>query len=251
MTDTSQPLTIEDLALAIAAGGVQDPNAPIGVPAGYVPPIRGTGFSPGAGPPIAVADLRAEPYKPGDDARPGSLPPETIVAIQQQLVDGGLLRGQFQVGVWDPTTRTAYRSLLGYANTLGTTDEFALRRWMATGMGATDPTPTQRQPFVAEVTSPDDIRFGLREYFREHVGSGKIDEARLDAAVDAYQGKEITAQRSAYDLTASTGGGGTVAKPPSFEAFADEQAQQANPVAYDAHKLLDKFSAVSTMLGGQ
>lgn len=240
----------EELLAALQAAGATDPNSPIGVPTGYVPPIRtGQGFSPGAGPAITVPDLRAEPYMPGAELAPGSLSPEAIAGIQQQLVDAGLLRGEFIVGVWDPSSRNAYKSLLGYANSLGTTDEFALRRWSATGMGAVDPTPTPRQPFVAQVTNPEDIKSGLREFFREKVGTGKIDDARLDAMVKAYQGEEVSAQRQAYDLAAAPVGG-TVVQPPDFQVFADAEAKKAAPVAYRAYEYLDKFSAITDMLGG-
>jgi hypothetical protein len=60
---------------AIQTAGYEDPNAPIGVPSGYVPPMEsGQGFSPGEGPPIRVQDYRGSenPYRPGDEWRPRS-----------------------------------------------------------------------------------------------------------------------------------------------------------------------------------
>lgn len=240
--------TLEELLAAISAGGSADPNAPIGVPSGYQAPFETSqGFQPGSGPAITVEDYRPDPYMPGDDLRPASLPPERIIGIQQSLVDAGLLRGRFQAGVWDATTRNAYRTLLGYANQLGTTDEFALRRWAATGMGEVEPASAPRQPFVATVSNPDDIRALLRDAFREKVGSGKIDDARLDAMVKAYQGSEVGAQRSQYDAQET---GGTVTAPPDISTFADIEARKTNPVGYRAHQYIDKFSAITEMLGG-
>lgn len=244
-------MTPEEIAAAIAAAGAQDPNAPIGVPAGYVPPIHSTsGFSPGAGPAIAPSDLRDAPYKPGDDLRPASLAPEQIVTIQQHLVDAGLLRGTFQAGVWDDTTRVAYRGLLGYANQLGTTDEFALRRWQATGMGQVDPTPAERAPLVVEVSNPADIEREFRDYLRDKTGTGKLDDAQIHSVVAKVQGEQKMAAQAKYDAGADPDGA-TVTAAPALETVAEGEAKRINPVGFRAHEYLDALSTVSSMLGGE
>lgn len=251
MSDTAS-FSAEDMAAAIASAGGVDPTAPFGVPKGYVPPIRtDTGFSPGNARAITPDDLRDKPYLPGDDSRLVGRGPEVIVPIQQQLIDAGLLREKFQTGVWDPATQRAYKSLLAYANQLGTTDSYALEHWTANNMGAVDPTPPARQPFVAEVSHPDDIKAAIKDALREKTGFGKIDDARLDQMVKAFQGEQVGAQRQEYDLTSTGGGGGQVVAPPSLDMFAEAEAKRVNPVGFSAHTYLDKFSAISDMLGGQ
>ena len=244
--------TWDEIAQAMAGAGVQDPNAPIGISADYRPPLLGGygRFESGTGAAPTFDDLNRNPYRPGAELAPASMSPESIVGLQQQLVDAGLLRGTFRVGVWDSASTSAYRSLLSYANQLGTTDAFALERWVSTGMGEYDPTPTERAPFVAEVSHPDDVKAALRDTFREKVGFGKIDEDRLDAMVRAWQGEEVGAQRAEYDMAANPAGG-TVTAPREFSVFAEEQARKANPVGFSAHTYLDKFSAIAGMLGGQ
>lgn len=243
-------MTPEEIIAAIAAAGAQDPNAPIGVPAGYQPPgLRGAGTFYDAGVPLPPDQISASPYRPGAELVYASAPPEQIVAVQQRLVDAGLLRGTFRVGVWDQASRNAYKTVLGYANQLGTKVDYAFERWIASGLGEYDTTPAQeRAPFSAEVTHPDDIRAGLREFFRDKTGTGKIDDAKLDAMVRAWQGEEVTAQRAAYDAAPT---GGTVTATRDFGSFAEEQAQKVDPVGFRAHEYLDKFSAIAGMLGGQ
>lgn len=82
---------------------------------------------------VPVAETRppSRIYFEGDEMQPASQPVEYIAQIQRELAGAGLLTGKFTVGLWDKTSREAYKELLGYANSLGTTAPEALNMYAA------------------------------------------------------------------------------------------------------------------------
>lgn len=243
-------ITARDIA---AASGGMTASGPIGVPADYQPvpagPVR-PDLNPGGYIPQSAVhrDESGNPtlYMDGDEWNPASQSPDVIAEIQRRMVGAGLLTGSYRIGVWDSSTRSAYRELLGYANALGIDDGTALDRYTATGMGQQDATP--RAPLTVRLSHPDDIKAALRATFKDRLGQGNIDPAKLDAMVAAYQGNERSFQQQAYNAAES---GGTVTEPPSADTFADIEAKKADPTAYDSRKVVGAADYLSRKLRGE
>lgn len=194
-------------------------------------------------------------YVTGDEWLPVNESPATIEDLQRRLYEAGLLPAdaEFTPGYFDEPTRKAFKDLLGWSNG-------KRKDWLTTLEDLrTNPVPSDEkgaaiQPFVAQVSNPDDIKKNIRDSFREMIGSGDVDANELQALVAEFQGEQVASQRSMYDAyqdgSGGVGPGGTVTAPPSIETFVEQKAQQSNPTAFSAYKYLDKFSAISDMLGG-
>ncbi len=168
--------------------------------------------------------------------------------FQQQLIDAGVVRPtDVRLGVRDPKTLELWRSLIdesaiALASGVKKSPWDMLADFVEGGGIGADEDPNA--PFTTEVSNPADIRRGLKDTARELTGTGVVN----DSAVAGYQAKQAAADRAKYD--AQNGEGGTVTAAPSFETYAIDEAKRANPVGFRAHTYLDKFSAISDMLGG-
>lgn len=242
--------SIEELISGGPSGGRDsDENKYIGVPDDYRTPgmtLEEAQRRRDRGEEFETAITRRPSFKEGDDYKPASQPPEVIATIQQRFVDAGLITGSYRIGMWDDATRKAYRQVLGYANARGLSDDAEALNQLAS-MPKVEKDRAPRAPLQVQVSNPADIRAALKETFRSKLGHGDIDDAKVDAMIAAYQGREASAQRQQYQQAET---GGTVVEPPSLETFADVQAQKADPTAYSSHKVLDKFSMIADMLGG-
>lgn len=205
-------------------GGPSSGPSPIGVPEGYRAPVRrydpliaryGTSGS-------GYTTTEAAPrYMSGDEWKPASLSPQQIAQLQREMIAVGLIgpRTTVRNGVWDEPTREAYKELLGFANSIGTNAETALRRYRGhqidpetgevTGaMGGTvgggtlagDVDVTERftpGPLPLETTNPADLRRIFRHAVIDTLGEGWSRE-KIDELVRAYNWEEIRLQVDAY-----------------------------------------------------
>lgn len=202
-----------------------------------------------------LASIGAGGYRESDTWEPANYDPPTVAQLQSLLVEAGLLDlddlDHDSLGYFDDATRGAYRDLLTRSNAAGATWESTLAR-MRQNPVALDrkPTGAQRQPFVARVTNPDDLKALIRETLREKSGTGEVGDDVIAAAIREFQGEEVSQQRALYDMSTAGAAGGTVVDAPDPRMFAERKAQEINPVGYSAHKFLDKFSVIKEALAG-
>lgn len=174
--------------------------------------------------------------------------PGTLQDFQDRVIRAGIVdRRDISPGARDATTVRVWQLLVGQSadaqDAKVDVSPFDILNEQVGHPGS----PDDRDPLTAVVSNPDDLKMQLRDFFREKTGTGRVDESKLDAMVAAYQAQETAAQQAQYDQQKT---GGTVTRPPDLKTFADAQAKEIDPVGYDAHRFLDKFSAISSMLGG-
>lgn len=195
-------------------------------------------------------------YLTSDQWLPANESPASIAGLQTMLVEAGLLDlndlDHDTLGFYDDATRGAFLDLLARSNAAGTTWETTLSRLRRNPMAMSrKPSGPTRQPFVAEVTHPDDIKRVLKDALREKVGRGNLlDDEALGKIASAYQSQQVAYQKQLYDMSATGAAGGTAVRPPDIETMAIDEAKKADPVAFGAHEVLDKFSVLSDMLRG-
>lgn len=229
-----------------------DPAAPIIVPGGP----RGQGWGVLKTETTSLAELREHGfggYVSADQWEPANYPGPRVAQLQTMLVEAGLLDlddlDHDALGYYDSATRNAYRELLTRANAAGASWDETLNvmRQNPVAMQRA-PRGQQRAPFSAVVTHPEDVERGLKDYFREALGSGAIAEEKIKQMVAAYQGQQVAAQRSEYNAGV---GGGTVQAPMNFDTFADIQAKIADPTAYDSRKVIGAADYLARKLKGE
>lgn len=169
------------------------------------------------------------------------LSPEDRGTLQVMMRQIGLISPTARLanGTWDTTSANAFKEILTWANVNGVTWREALQDMLSNSeqFGALEPQGGD----LPKVSNPEDIKTVLRDTFREKVGSGLIDEAKLDAMVKAYQGEELTAQNQTS---------GTIVRPMDPQVFADQQAQLYDKTGYDSTKVADRFDRIAALLGG-
>lgn len=253
-------------------GGDDDEPLPIGVPEGYTAPVptdlrdmgraaEHWGTFTGAGQHGSMRP-QAPRYYDGDEYRQRPMSPAAIAAIQDQMARAGLLTSDFLMGVWDPSTAEAYKTLLGIANQQGTTAEQAMTllgssermEWdpatgtyvSAGGLGAGAQAPPE---LVTRVTDPEVLKSVFRRAAIEMIGIGWSEE-QLERAAAAYNNVERTRQREAYDtqlaagqLGAMTEGmdpvAGEVVEIPSAEGWIDSHIRNEDPAGVAENQALD------------
>lgn len=195
-------------------------RSPLGVPDDYMAssPRRPAPFASRLGPKTYQPPPRPPRYFAGDELIPAALAPERVAAMQRALATAGLIgpKTKFRVGVWDDTTRNAYRNLLEFANVYGIDEAEALRRYASSE--ETDPSgDAERAPLVVRQSSPDDLRATFETVARRRIGR-KLAPEEVERFVSAYQAEEAAVQTQAYGA-AETGGTVTdVADPQAFLA---------------------------------
>lgn len=243
---TPQQVSLTDLMEIIAAGPTsqqqqQDTRRPLGVPSGYTLPsqprevrVEGRGWIGTQGPVNPVL------YFEGDDLLPSTFPAEDIAALQRSLVQAGLLDDDFRLGVWDPVSVRAYRTLLEYANASGTTWNDALVRWQA-ATPFEDP-GAGRAPLTTRVTNPADLRALLRELSPAIMGA-RLRPEEEERFIAAYQAQERGTQQSAYDIAPT---GGTVTDVANPQVAAEAFIRQEQPVEAGSK---DVEQAIDSVMG--
>lgn len=244
---------------------------------------------------FGIAEIKPR-YFDGDQYRPGSRDVNSIIDMQRRLVAAGFLDpGDMQLGVWTGKTITAYEGLLGYANMVGLDADSALLHAASANQGALgeggegggggggggeggftfDPETGEMIPITEtfvppplelRTTNKDDLRAVMRQA-TTLLGKG-FSEAEINELVDAYNWREIKAQKDAYDTEVGimrqefdgTSPGGQVYTPtsaarevevPSPDTFLDMEARRRDPAGYQATQIAEEFApAFFDALGG-
>lgn len=226
-----------------------------------------------------VARSQGPRYWDGDEMRPASLDPASIVELQRNLMLAGLLT-DFRWGIWDDKTRSAYKSLLEESNMSGLTWEQQLaRRQQSVDIGSgggeggsggfsIDPEtgmPVQPTftppPLQVRTTNPDDLKRVFRTAVIDKLGVG-WNQAKIDELVNAYNWKEIQVQKDAYDQEvarmedefygrAPSTEPITMVDAPSPETFLEDRMIEEDPVGFQAGQATEEFiPALMSMVEG-
>lgn len=221
-----------DLQRLIEQGPVAAPTStrsPLGVPKGFVAPVANPDqFGPGV--PLNIPAR----YFEGDEWTPSSLAPEKIAQLQAALARAGLIgpKDKYRLGVWDDTTRSAYRNALETANASGVDDQTAIAMYANSHTIAPDPS-AGRAPLVTRMPNPDDLRATFTSAARSLLGH-RADDALIERMIAGYQQASAQEQTAGYDLAGGTGG--VVTEAPTPSAFAEQQLRAAAPEDVAAHR---------------
>lgn len=178
-----------------------------------------------------------ELYMPGDEWAPAN-DPDSIINIQQQMIQAGLLDPKdVRPGVWDTTCATAYRQVLALANATASTDKTALR-WLASHptLGSQE---DQGDGRVYSITNPEDTKAAYANAALSLTGKGG---GEADQFTSAYQQQERDA--IAANENAIKEGGGTTTSAPSLGTAAETYVKEKDPasvIAYGAASRMMEF----------
>ena len=191
-----------------------------------------------------------EPYVKGDEFTPSQLAAEDRARIQYAMREAGVFtkNERFQLGVWDATTRGAYKRLLEYSNGAGVEWRTALNEFAAAKqqMGDTVGDGRERAPLAVRVSNPMELRKAIDVGIRTETGR-RADAATLDRIVAAYQAEERRSQTEAYNAAET---GGTVTDAPDLETFVENQAETVNPQGAFRQQAIGVFAELGQILGG-
>jgi len=130
-SEVTQAQLQQDAAAKIAAAGGASTQTPLGVPPGYIPPhgpraypalpgaTTGWYYSADNMPSATGAASMYHPklYVDGDQWQPGKLHSDQIMALQDKLIQAGVLDPHnYSRGVWDKASADAYGLVMGIAN---------------------------------------------------------------------------------------------------------------------------------------
>jgi hypothetical protein len=173
----------------------------------------------------------------GDEDQIRRKSPEEIGDLQQQMVASGLLKGKYNPGLADDKTVAAYKDLLGWANSFGTTDpRMTMTRLREGGFSGTSAGVTKY------VTNATDLK-NVFDKSAQTVLGRSLDEQSLNRLVKAYQQQEVAP-------TQNTAVAGTKVKEPTAAAFSQQQIQTQNKDEADAYKFAQYAQVLDRLLGG-
>lgn len=229
-----------------AAEGTAGARSPLGVPAGYtveqpIPPqFRGVASDVGSNilsPRPGPDTMRMGPrYFSGDELLPASFSPEDIAEIQRDLAAAGLIgpRTRVRVGIWDETTRNAYKNLLETANVYGVSARDALAR-LASAPAVGGGEGEGRAPLRVRLPHPDEVRQVAMVTARATLGR-KLTAEEENAAIAAANAAATRAQTAAYGMAET---GGTSVEAPDLRTIAERVIRERAPVEAGAHDLAE------------
>lgn len=192
-------------------------------------------------------------YYEQDTLGPLRWSPEQRADLQRVLHGIGIYGdAKIKLGSWTAKDQAAYAELLASANEEGLTWHEMLAQWKRhppedilaelKDSGAVSKRPT------IQVTNPLDIMQTAKDVSRNL--TGEVDRGFVEGTVGPYQGAETASQNAAYSV-GEAGNGGTVASPPSVEAFADDRLRRTDPIEVDGYQFLGQFQSLMSMLGVQ
>lgn len=254
---------LEQIGPPPPAAGTSSGPSPIGVPAGYtLPPDT----NPAVMDALGAAGVNAQGlasslpsrdprYWDGDEYLPASLSPTEVARLQRQLEAAGVIEKgtKYRLGVWDEPSRSAYRSLLGYANASGLSIPDAIRRYAESAVMNEEPDAGPTLP-TYRISHPDDLRATFESAAKSVIGRTNLDPQQIQRMIQAYQQAELAPQQA---VTANQlgGGGGVVTGAPDPGVFAEQQIRQAAPVEASAHDQVTQFESMLDIIlnsvGGQ
>lgn len=197
-------------------------------------------------------------YFKGDERLPAALNARKVEDIQSKLYHAGLLEGDFIKGVWDPITEAAYESLLSYANATGLDKDDALLAYQSGDPMEIDPKtgqPRSRKVGTKGVSTaklsiryshPNSVADAANQVARQRLGRA-FNSDELSRFVAAYHQEEQKAQTADFNAQQS---GGASTEAPSIEAMAGRFANEADPDAAHANRLMDYAETINGMLSG-
>lgn len=244
---------------AAAAGGPK----PIGVPAGFTAqrPRNRTANVFGVDVPLPGQELAsvAPRYFDGSEWDPATIPPEDRAQLQLALREAGLFsKGQkFTLGVWDESTRGAYKRLLAFANGTGQTWNEALQEYGRTGgagggsmidadTGGPAGLGSDRAPLVKRTTNPSELAATFEVIYRDRTGK-KPSPGELSRMVNAYLSGESAQQEALYNAGAV---GGSVSDVMDPKLFAQQQAEASDQAGAFRQDAIDTFRSLGNVLTG-
>jgi hypothetical protein len=200
-------------------------------------------------------------YFEGNEWDPATIPPEDRAQIQLALREAGLFsKGQkFTLGVWDESTRGAYKRLLAYANGTGQAWNDALAEYGRTGgagsggMGQIDAdtggpagSGGTRAPLVKRSTNPSDLAASFEVIYRDRTGRAPS-PGELSRMVNSYLQGE-SAQQDALYAAGDTGGNVSDVIDPKL--FAKQQAESADQAGAFRQDAINTFRTLGNVLTG-
>lgn len=231
------------------AGTTTGPS-PIGVPEGYtVERTTTTNFERG-GPRLGAVTTRQTPrYFEGDDWLPATLSVEERAQLQRAMLAAGVYDANdaVRLGLWDATSRKAYRSVLELANGSGLSVGDALRAWSRAAPAEEE--TTTRKPLRIRVSDPRDLARLADSTARKVIGR-KADPAVVARLAAEYQAVQAGEQRAYYNQE-DTGGVTVEARDP--QEFMAERIRQEYGVeagARDMGLAANAFLEILDEVGG-
>lgn len=175
---------------------------------------------------------------------------DNLRMFQERAVAAGLLDPRsVRMGAPDSATVQLWESLLDtsavYLKVGQKKSVFDLMDLFAPTAGQTG--GSERAPLTVELSNPDDVKRLMREAAKEALGSGTVDDAKLDDIVKRWHAEQRNAQTAGYNAAET---GGTVTQAPDFETFADQAAREIDPERYDARKMVANFDVIEKMFAG-
>jgi hypothetical protein len=159
----------ELLEAGIPAGFDLDEPQPIDVPADFTP---------------ATGQVR---YMAGDEWDPAALSVEERARLQRLMDDIGLIPkgAKYRLGVWDNTSRNAFRTLLGFANAEGVEWMDAMDLWAARPEVGAETEEFQPDPWMRP--DPAALLQDVEDYIEQRLGR-KADDTERRFLADAMAG---------------------------------------------------------------
>lgn len=156
-------------------------------------------------------------YSPNLDA-PAAWSSEKIASLQQDLVKAGLLKARsFRLGVYDDSTRDAYRGILEHANRAGNDAAESMKSFMASPA----PAGADRAPFSPRTINPENFK-EVADTVGQQLLRRKLTPEEHAQVFAGYNAQYVAAQQSEYN-NAETGG--ATMEPLDQQAYANKRAK--------------------------
>jgi hypothetical protein len=195
------------------------------------------------GPNASIPIQQGPRYFEGDQWQQAPTNSQDILAVQQAMVQTGLLSAkEVTYGQWDPTSANAFAKLLGIANGAGVEWRDALAARMAAA-GSDEAKAQARadrlasvEPLTIKLSNPDDLKTVAQNVAKTLYG-GNLPDEDVQRFVASYQSAEREAQtaqwNAKYGQYVDTGVAPTQVNMPSDPASADSviaaQIQREHP----------------------
>lgn len=208
-------------------------RTPIGVGSDYTPEFTGLTQDP--------AQTKVRYYSGHERTEVANLSPEDRAELQLTLRSLGLIgpKTKIQLGLWDDTSATAFRQVLGWANTKGIGWRAALADMEQTASLGSLGSVGGEEAAAALPANPLDVRALGRKAGTEVLGRGLTDAERatFEQKFRAMESGQI-AGTAAFDA-------------PDPNVFAEEQVRALDPVKADSRSAVKVAGVISRMLGGE
>jgi len=188
-------------------------------------------------------------YSQADLSALTSLPADMMAALQQGLVAGGFLNGDFQLGAWSEKVSNAYKNLLQFANVNGVQWQEALQLAInqggntESGFGASGAggSGSQLPPLQIQLPNEDDTRKAFQNAALSL--TDRADPDVIDRLTSQYLDYVRDLQEQDYAEQVSIAGGGaprsTIEEPPTLETFAENRLNPREVVAANSRDAME------------